>query len=148
MPFEPIENFGCSESDPGAGEINHRYAVLDLLLPPDEDSLEPIEPRACAFNDHPRARYPPYASFRSGLFAAAPDPGCATFPGLRKSQKATLTKGRGIGNLLSRQRQGHSTMQIAELHPRYIVASPLPQRASLGQCSTYPTGCKSGTAMS
>jgi len=46
MPFEPIENFGCSESDPGAGEIKHDDVVLDFLASPDEDSLQPIKPRA------------------------------------------------------------------------------------------------------
>ncbi len=40
-------------------------------------------------------------SFRSGLLATNPDDGWATFPGLRESQKATLTKRRRIGNPLS-----------------------------------------------
>ena len=45
------EKSSSSKGDPSTGEVEHCQVVLNLLLPPDEESPEAIQPRMCAFDD-------------------------------------------------------------------------------------------------
>ncbi len=51
------DNPGCAEGHPGAGDMQHRQVVLNVLLPADEQPSEPVPPGGGAF-DHP-ALFPP-----------------------------------------------------------------------------------------